>query len=140
MSRLSTVWKSSSTKQTLSGDATSSFTRVAIMRSVGKGDVSSISRAAGPNDTTASSAETTHDQNVDGSLSDGSSEIHATPVPSLAISSSHSASNVDLPKPAGADTSTNRTSGSTRSLSASLGRATRPRRRFGTYNLVAMIG
>ena len=110
------------------------------MSSVGKGEVSSSSRTVDPKDTTASSAETTHAQNIEGSLSDGSSEIHATPVPSSEVSSNHSASNVVLPNPAGADTSTNRTSASTRSLSRSLGRATRPRRRFGTYNLVAMIG
>jgi len=85
-------------------------------------------------------AVTTYVQKDDGSLSEGSSESHATERSSPSVSPSHSARSVVLPNPAGADTSVSLDSSPRRKRSVSLGRVTRPRRSFGTYSLVAIIG
>src|ERR1017187_6716555 len=86
------------------------------------------------------SAVTTHVQNDAGSLSEESSESHATERSSPGASASHSARSVVLPNPAGADTSVSLDSAPRRRRTRSLGRVTRPRRSFGTYSLVAIIG
>ena len=57
-----------------------------------------------------------------------------------AAAASHSVSSVVLPNPAGADTSVSADSAPRLRRSLSLGRATRPRRRLGTWSLVSSSG
>src|SRR5437016_2776323 len=90
--------------------------------------------------TAVCNAVTTYVQNDAGSLSEPSSETHATERSSPDDSPSQSARRVVLPNPAGADTSVSLDSAPRRSSSSSRGRVTRPRRTFGTYNFVAITG
>jgi hypothetical protein len=73
----------------------------------------------------------TWDQNVVAWLSPASSESHAGDGASSAASDNHSASNVVLPKPAGAETNMSFRSAARASRSVSRGRATWPRRSLG---------
>ena len=95
------------------------------------GDSRSASAFAPTVGTTVRSAAITCVQNATGSLSPGSSESHAVTDPSAGAAPSHSARSVDLPNPAGADTSVSfdRVPRCTRSVRC--GRDTRPFGRLG---------
>src|ERR1022692_2899975 len=86
------------------------------------------------------SAASTCAQKAAGSLSAGSSAIHATVRLRAVRDDSHCATRDVLPKPAGAEMSVNLARAPRSSRAASLGRATRSGRGLGTFSLVATRG
>ena len=98
--------------------------------------ISRLARRASPG-RAASTAAATCRQNRTGSLSPSSKESQATAIRSPRT---HSASSVDFPNPAGAQTSTTSRPIVVRSRCTNRGRATRPSRSRGTVIFVANSG